>query len=136
MSPESQVPSPEFTSPPPDSELPDRNAAILRRTLSAISWLYALWAGLLGVVAFGLRGSATTAFDPRFLLLHAAVLGMAGTMQWRPRRGHLLWTALAAAGSIAFVILDLRRGNVQAAAVDGGYILVAAALLYISRPQA
>ena len=113
----------------------DRNAAILRRTLSAISWLYALWTGMLGLVAITHAGSATPAFDPRFLLLHAAVLGLAGTMQWRPRRGHLLWTALAAAGSIAFVILDLRRGNVQAAAVDGGYLLVAALLLYISRPR-
>jgi hypothetical protein len=128
MSPEPQVPSP--------VGLHDRNTAILRRTLSAISWLYALWTGLLGVVAFGLRGSATPAFDPKFLLLHAAVLGMAGTMQWRPRRGHLPCTAVAAAGSIAFVILDLRRGNVQAAAVDGGYILAAALLLYISRPRA
>lgn len=113
----------------------DRNAAVLRRTLSATSWLYALWSGLLGLTALGLRGAATPAFDPRFLLLHAAVLGLAGTMQWRPRRGHLLWTAVAAAGSIAFVIFDLRRGNLQAAVVDGGYILVAAALLYISRPR-
>ena len=36
----------------------DRNAAILRRTLSAISWLYALWSGLLGTMAMALRRSA------------------------------------------------------------------------------
>ena len=116
----------------PDEE---RNAAVLRRTLAAISGLYALWTAMLGAAALLHRGSATLAFDPRFLLLHAAALGMAGTMQWRPRRGHLLWTAVAAAGSIAFVILDLRRGNVEAAVVDGGYVVVAAVLLYISRPR-
>jgi hypothetical protein len=114
----------------------ERKSAILRRTLSAVSWLYALWTAMLGVAALGLRGSATPAFDPKFLLLHAAVLGLAGTMQWRPRRGHRTWTAVAAAGSIAFVILDLRRGNVEAAVVDGGYVVVAAVLLYISTPRA
>lgn len=113
----------------------ERNAAILRRTLSAISWLYALWSGLLGGMAMALRRAAEPAVDPRFILLHAALLGLAGAMQWRPRRGALLCTALAAAGSISFVILDLRRGNVQAALIDGSYVVMAAALLYISRPQ-
>jgi len=113
----------------------DRNAAILRRTLSAISWLYALWNGLLGAMALAVRGSSTLAVDPRFILLHAAVLGMAGTLQWRPRRGSILCTAIAAAGSIAFVILDLRQQNVAAALLDGAYVVFAAALLYNSRRQ-
>jgi len=111
----------------------DRNAAILRRTLSAISWLYALWSGLVGAMAMALRGSAEPAVDPRFILLHAALLGLAGTLQGRPRRGALLCTALAAAGSISFVILDLRRQNIGAALIDGAYVVVAAALLYNSR---
>lgn len=117
----------------PDEE---RNAAILRRTLSAISWLYALWSGLVGVMALSIRGSSEVAVDPRFILLHAAVLGLAGTMQWRPMKGALPWTAVAAAGSIGFVILDLRRGNVPAALADGGYVVVAIVLLHISRRQA
>ncbi len=117
----------------PDEE---RNSAILRRTLSAISWIYALWSGLVGLMAMSLRGSSELAIDPRFILLHAAVLGLAGTMQWRPLKGALLWTAVAAAGSIGFVILDLRRGNVAASLVDGLYVVVAGALLYISRRRA
>ena len=111
----------------------DRNAAILRRTLSAISWLYALWSGLLGATAMALRRSAEPAVDPRYILLHAALLGLAGVMQWKPRRGAILCTAIASAGSIAFVILDLRRQNLQAALIDGSYVVVAAVLLYISR---
>jgi|SRR6185295_12412142 hypothetical protein len=114
----------------------DRNSAILRRTLSAASGIYALWSGLVGLMAMSLRGSSDVAIDPRFILLHAAVLGLAGTMQWRPMKGALLWTAIASAGSIGFVILDLRRGNVPAALVDGGYVVIAAAFLYISRRRA
>ena len=94
-----------------------------------------MWSGLLGVMALALRRSAEPAVDPRYILLHAALLGLAAVMQWRPRRGAVLVTALAAAGSIAFVILDVRRGNVQAALIDGSYVVVAATLLYNSRPR-
>jgi hypothetical protein len=114
----------------------ERNSTILRRTLSAISWLYAVWSGLVGAMAMALRGRSEPAIDPRFILLHAALLGLAGTLQWRPRRGSFLVTALAALGSILFVILDLRRGIVQAALVDGSYVVIAAVLLYNSRPRA
>ena len=114
----------------PDDE---RNATILRRTLSAVSWLYALWSGLLGMMVVSAGGAP--AVDPRLFFLHGALLGLAGTMQWRPLRGAILATALAAAGSMAFVILDLRRGSVPSALVDGGYVVVAAALLYKSRQR-
>lgn len=117
----------------PDEE---RNSAILRRTLSAISWLYALWSAMVGWMAMPPRGSSVLAVDPRFILLHAALLGLAGTMQWKPARGVLLWTAVAAAGSIGFVVLDLRRGSLSAALIDGLYVVVAGPLLYISRRQA
>lgn len=117
----------------PDEE---RNSAILRRTLSAISGIYALWSGLVGWMAISFRGSSDVAIDPRFILLHAGLLGLAGTMQWRPMKGALLWTAVAAAGSIGFVIVDLRRGSIAAALVDGSYVVVAGILLYISRRQA
>jgi len=117
----------------PDEE---RNRAIVRRTLSAISGLYALWSGLVGGLAMLMRDSSPLALDPRFILLHAALLGLSGTMQWKPTRGYLLWTAVAAAGSIAFVVLDLRRGSISAAVLDGLYFVVAGPLLYISRRQA
>lgn len=111
----------------------ERDTTILRRTLGAVSWLYALWSGLLGATAMALRAQADPVVDPRLILLHAALLGLAGTLLWRPRAGSLHFTLLAAAGSIAFVILDLRRGNVPAALIDGAYVVVAAALLYKSR---
>ena len=112
----------------------ERNAIILRRTLSAVSWLYALWAGLLGATAWHLRTQAQ--LDPRLLLLHAGLLGLAGTMLWKPRRGAPACTLLASAGSIFFVVLDLRDHHVQAAWVDGAYAVIAGGLLYNSRRQA
>lgn len=120
--------------PPPRPSSPirheDRNAIILRRTLSAISWLYAFWSLLLGVTAWGKTHGL---HDGRFIVLHAALLGLAGTLLWKPRRGAVACTLAAAAGSIFFVILDFRLGNTQAAIVDGAYAVFAAALLYKSR---
>lgn len=106
----------------------ERNAIILRRTLSAVSWLYAIFNGFVGF--HGIDQLAG-----RLMLGHAALLALAGTMLWRPRRGATLALLAAAAGSVGFVVLDLRRGSVPAAAVDGLYVLVAAALLYKSRRQ-
>ena len=110
------------------------NAAILRRTLSAIGWLYALWTGLLGAAAWHARETVTV--DPRLFFLHAAVLGLSGVMLWKPRRGAVLVTILAAAGSVGFVVFDLMRSGVQAALIDGAYPVLAAALLYNSRRRA
>ena len=87
-------------------------AAILRRTLAAISLLYALWTALLGAAAWIQREKAL--LDPRLLFLHAGLLGLSGAMLWKPRRGATIVTILAAAGSIGFVGLDLHRGFVQA----------------------
>ena len=105
------------------------NASILRRTLAALSWLYALWTALLGAAAWG----RVTVVDSRLLLLHAALFALAALLLWKPRRGAVVATLAAAAGSIFFVVLDLRRDSVEAALVDGGYALVAALLLYKSR---
>jgi len=113
----------------------ERNAFILRRTLAAVSWLYAAWSGLLGILAWNLRRGSDL-YDPRLIVLHAVVLGLAGTMLWKPRRGALLAVLAAAAGSIFFVVLDLRLPNVPAALVDGAYVPIAAVLLYKSRRQA
>jgi hypothetical protein len=109
----------------------DKGSTILRRTLSAISWLYALWNVLLWAMATGLR--AKPALDPRLLLFHGAVLGLAGTLLWKPRDGAGLSTLLAAGGSIAAVVFDLRSHSPEAAAIDGAYVLVAAALYFKSR---
>jgi hypothetical protein len=112
----------------------DRNAAVLRRTLSAVSWLYGLWSAL---IALTVRAHPSEALvDWRLILLHASLLGLAGAMQWRPRRAALSCTILAAVGSIFFVIHDLERGGVGAAIVDGAYVPMAAALLYKTRRSA
>lgn len=108
----------------------DRGAAIFRRTLSAVSVLFGLWSAMLGAVAWSRRDLA--AVDPRLLFLHAGLFGLAGTLLWTPRRGALVFTLLACAGSLYFVWLDLRSRNLDAALIDGLYILVAAALLYKS----
>ena len=109
----------------------DRNAAILRRTLSAVSWLYAVWTAMVGLATFG----ATTKgpYDAQLLLLHAVLLGGAGALLWKPRPAALVAALLAIAGSVFFVVLDLTRHTPEAAVVDGLYAVVAAALLVKSR---
>jgi hypothetical protein len=111
----------------------ERNAGILRRTLSAASWLYALWTALIAAAAWG----RTTAgpHDAQVLAAHAALLALAGVLLWKPRRGATLAVLAAAAGSIYFVVLDLRREGVAPALLDGAYVVLAAALLYKSRPR-
>ena len=114
-----------------------RNALILQRTLSAISWIYAFWSGLFAALALSMgQSSSAGLYDARLILLHAAILAAAGIWQWRPRRGALAVTLLAAAGSVFFVVLDLRRGHVETAFIDGAYVPLAALLWFKSRPVA
>lgn len=120
----------ESTAAPPE----DRNAAVLRRTLSAVSWLYGLWTALIALAARARPAEALV--DWQLLLLHAGLFGLAGALQWKPRRAAPACTMLAAAGSIFFVVHDLRRDSVAAALVDGAYVVVAALLLYKSRRSA
>jgi hypothetical protein len=123
---------------PPDGTGPaSRNALILRHTLSAISWIYAFWSGLFAALALSMgQSSSAGLYDARFILLHAVLLAAAGTWQWRPRRGALEVTVLAAAGSIFFVVLDLRRGHVETALIDGAYVPLAALLWFKSHTSA
>ncbi|HLY08823.1 MAG TPA: hypothetical protein VKW04_05870 [Planctomycetota bacterium] len=114
----------------------ERNAIILRRTLSAISWIYAFWSGLFAAIALAIQQPVRGLYDVRLILLHAALLGAAGTWQWKPRRGMLALTLLAAAGSLYFVVLDLLRGHAETAVIDGAYVPLAAVLLIKSRPPA
>lgn len=119
---------------PPVADI-DRNRFILRRTLSTISWITAAWSGLLGLFSWGVA-RVHPLYHPAFLLGHTALLGLAGWALWRPRRGAWVWVMLAAAGSAYFVVLDLRRANYEAAAVDGAYIAVAAGIFAAIRPRA
>src|SRR5438477_404427 len=109
----------------------ERNAIILRRTLVAVNWLYALWTGLIATAAWG-RTTAGT-HDAKLLAAHAALLALAGVLLWKPRCGATVAVLAAAAGSIYFVVLDLRRQGVASALVDGAYVVLAALLLYNSR---
>ena len=109
----------------------ERNALILRRTLSAASWLYALWTGLIAAAAWG--RTTVGPHDAQFLAANAALLALAGVLLWRPRQGAIFAVLAAAAGSIFFVVLDVRRHNGTSALVDGAYVLLAALLLYNSR---
>jgi len=111
----------------------ERNAGILRRTLSAVSWLYALWTGLFATAAWG--RTTTGAHDAKVLTAHAVLLALAGVLLWKPRRGAIPATLAAAAGSLYFVVLDLRHHSMPSALVDGAFIVLAAVLLYNSRRQ-
>jgi len=114
----------------------ERNALILRRTLCSVSWIYAFWTALFGVLAANMPQKTEGLYDPRLILLHAGLLGLAGTLQWRPRRGALAATLVAVAGSIFFVVLDLQRNHVETALIDGAYPALAGILLFKShRPS-
>lgn len=112
----------------------ERNALILRRTLGAVSWLYALWSGLFGFLALGQTSGGL--YDPRLILVHAGLLALAAVLLWKPRRGAAAVTLLAAAGSLYFTTLDVLRHGPQAALIDGLYPALAVLLLYKSRRQA
>jgi len=127
---------PEGTSLPAAPTHQERNALILRRTLSAVSWIYAFWSGLFAAMALAARLPTRGLYDVRLILVHAALLALAGTLQWRPRRGALGATLLAGAGSLFFVVLDLHRGHMETALIDGAYVPLAAALLFKSRARA
>jgi hypothetical protein len=124
---------PEGTTLPAPPTHEERNALILRRTLSAISWIYAFWSGLFAAMALSVQAPAGGLYDARLILGHALLLGAAGIWQWKPRRGFLPVTLLAAAGSVFFVVLDLQRGHVETALIDGAYVPLAAVLLFKSR---
>jgi len=123
---------------PPTHE--ERNRAILRLTLSAISHLYALFSAMIGwslLIADpkgdGLHGSRAIG---RISLVLAAFYAAAGWALWKPRRGAWLLTLLAAVGSAALAVLDLLGRRPASLAIDGSYALVALALLLQARPRA
>lgn len=108
---------------PPDKSLSheDRNRLILRRTLSAISWLCCSVSALLGLTAWSFHHP----MGP-WVTGHAALLGLAGFGLWRPRRWGWPAALVASAVSVAFVVL---ARHWQAAAFDAIYPLFALAVL-------
>ena len=114
----------------------ERNAFILRHTLCAVSWIYAFWNGLFGVMAANMPQRTEGLYDPRLILLHAGLLGLAGTLQWKPRRGALAATLAAIAGSLFFTGLDLQRHHIETAFIDGAYAAIGSFLLFKSRRPA
>lgn len=117
----------------------ERNRFILRRTLSAISHLYAAWSLVVGCSFLalpprseGIHGSRTLG---KLSLLHAALYLGAGWALWKPRRGAWMLTILAALGAGALATLDLLGRRFQSAPTDGIYALVALAIYLQVRPR-
>lgn len=119
---------------PPTHE--ERNAFILRRTLSAISWIYAFWSGLFSFMALAANLPTEGLYDHRLILVHAVLLGLAGWMAWKPRAGYAAAVLLAGAGSLFFVGLDVQRGQYETALLDGAYVPLSVLLLFKSRTPA
>ena len=108
----------------------ERDSLILRRTLSAISALYASFGGLIGGLGWHVS------LYPKLMVLHSLGLALAAFLLWKPRPGSLAVTLLAAAGSIAFAWADVRLHHPQTALLDGAYAFIAGVLLVYSRRPA
>lgn len=119
----------------------ERNRRILRRTLAAVSHLYATWSLLLGfAIASTPQPGGSGLYSPRFygslMLLHGALLGWAGWTLWKPRRGAWIAVALAALGSVFFATLDGLRHHWQNVLLDAAYPVLAAGIFTQTRPSA
>ncbi len=112
--------------------LDERNRFILRRTLSAVAWIYVAWCLLLGAPLV-LFPSDDVRLRAWLLLGHAALFAVAGQGLWKPRRWGWAATLLAALGGAGFVVLDLLRGHPDAAAVDGLFPACAAGIYWRAR---
>jgi hypothetical protein len=114
----------------------ERNAHILRRTLCAICWIYAFWSGLFALLSWGRDRETQGAYNAQTILIHAALLVLAGTLLWKPRPGALAAVLVACAGSLFFVALDLQRRQFETALLDGIFIPIALLLVFKSRRPA
>ena len=101
-----------------------RNRFILRRTLSFVSWQYAAWNGILGLLKVQLSLQ-----QGWWMVGYAFLLAGAGFGLWRPRAWGWAAAVLAMLGSAAWTAFDFRAGNPQAAMVDGAYGAVALIVL-------
>lgn len=110
----------------------ERNRIILRRTLSAVAWLCALWNALLAAPLTG-WGSDDVRRRGWLMLGHAVLLAASGVGLWRPRRWGWPATLVAALASLGFVSSDILGGHPWAGAVDGLFPALALALYMGSR---
>jgi hypothetical protein len=115
----------------------ERNRAILRRTLSAVSCLYGVYDFFFGWSLFwiapkgvGIHGSRAIGW---ISLVLAALLGLAGWALWKPRRAAGLLTLGAALGSVSLAGLDFLGRRPASGAVDGAYGLLALGLFLLLR---
>jgi len=130
------MPELEAVSRPPLPTHEERNALILRRTLSAISWIYAFWSGLFALMALAAGLRTQGPHDLHLILVHSAVLLLAGVLTWKPRRGALAAVLIACAGSLYFAGVDVHRDRLETALLDGAYVPLALLLLFKSRRPA
>lgn len=114
----------------------DRDTRILRRTLSALCWIYAFWSGLFALLSWGREQETQGAYNAQSILIHAALLALAGALTWKPRRGALSAVLVACAGSLFFVALDIQRRQWETALLDGVFIPLALLLFFKSRRPA
>ena len=95
----------------------ERNRFILRRTLSAVAWICALWSAALGAPLTGMPKDDIRRLG-WFMLGHATLLAASGWGLWKPRFWGKWATLAAVLGSTGFVAVDLLHRNAGAAAVD------------------
>ncbi|HXX92638.1 MAG TPA: hypothetical protein VEN81_03335 [Planctomycetota bacterium] len=122
-------------------EIPQEpDGGIFRRTLSAASHLFAVYALFFGWSLFwvapkgeGIHGSRAIGWMSIGL---GGLLGLAGWGLWKPRRRAWTWVTLAALGSVALAGLDFSGGRRVSGLVDGAYAPLALGLFLASRPRA
>jgi hypothetical protein len=114
-----------------------RNRLILRRTLSAISHLHAVWSALLGWGFLAVPPKGDGVLSSRWVgaltLVHAAALFGAGWALWKPRRRAAALTLGAVALSFALMAQDGLGHRWQSLGTDGLYPIVALGILWETR---
>jgi len=112
----------------------ERDRIILRRTLSAVAWICALWTAVLGAPLAGF-GNDDIRRKGWLMLGHALLLAASGVGLWKPR----VWgwpAALAATlGSLGFVGVDLLGRHWEAAWVDALFPLTAIVVFVLTRGE-
>lgn len=102
----------------------ERNRIILRRTLSAVAWICALWTAALGapLAGFGIDDIRRKGW---LMLGHAVLLAVSGVGLWKPRAWGWPATLAATLASLGFVAVDLLGRHWETAWVDALFPLTA-----------
>lgn len=122
------------------AELEERNRLILVNTLGVISYLYATFSVVVGLMLLGAPPHGEGLYASRTFgalhMAHAVLLGGAGAALRRRRSWAWLASFLAAAGAAFFVTLYVRRSNWTNGALDGLYALLVLVAFFKARPRA